>query len=270
MQLAIGLDHQAALGERCHGGRPARNFRREVGRWLVDVNHGLLALLERVVDLAEQVPDRAGLAASIDDWVEPLAARERQERNLLLDRYLALRQALHRRRGSPESKAPVWLRYATAVALASGAGGCSSSLTLLRPSPPQVQAAAPASPPGPDVDGGSTTPDDIGMCEYAALPLPERPTNPSPQDVETTWWAASDWLFGYFDQAKARLPDQIRVRLRGRITPDGLLANARLDDLTGALDGAFLAGLQRLFESLTYPLSAKGLAINYKITFELR
>ena len=264
MQMAIGLDHLAALAERCHCGRWTRDFRREVGRWLVDVNNGMLALLERVVDLAEQVPGTADLATDIDRWAGPLQSQERHERDELLGRYLELRRELHRHDGKTDGRsAPSWLRYAAAVALATGGGGCSSSLTLYHPRPPHVER-----PPG----AGTNVhpPIDIGICEYAAFPLPEKATSPSSEDVETTWWAASDQLFDYFDKAKVRLPGTIRVQIRGHITPGGLIENAKLEDLTGSLDDGFLAGLKRVFESLTYPSSAKGLSINYKITFELR
>ena len=273
MQMAIGLDHLAALVERCHRARWTHGFRRDVDRWLTDVNAGLLTLLDRIVDQAEQLPTSADLSTDLERWAAPIRSQEQQERNLLLDRYLELRRELHRHDSKTDARsAPSWLRYAAAVALATGAGGCSSSVTLFRPPPPHVQPPSPAEPPAAEPDGGTDLdpPGDIGICEYAAFPLSEKEPTLSSRQVEDIWWAASDQLFDYFDKSKVRLPDTLRVKLRGSITPDGRLRDAKLEDLTGSLDDGFLAGLKRVFESLTYPSSSKRLSVNYKITFDLR
>jgi hypothetical protein len=72
MQMAIGLDHLAALVERCHRARWTHGFRRNVEGWLTDVNTSLLTLLDRVVDQAEQLPTSADLATDLERWAEPI------------------------------------------------------------------------------------------------------------------------------------------------------------------------------------------------------
>ena len=269
MQMAIGLDHLAALAQRCHRGRWVRIFRRDVGRWLIEVNLGLLALLERVVDLAEQ--SGAALGVGGDGIVDDLQTEERHARGLLLDGYCRLRDYLYTHTtavGRAGKAAPNWLRYAAAVVLVTGAGTCSTSLRLRREPYHQVEPPAREETP----DGGPEMVD-IGLCEYEAPPLfprHEPDISISSKDVESSLRESSGILFDYLDKSKVRLPDNILVRIKGRITSAGILEEVELEDLSSLPDTSFLAGLKEAFKSITFPASSKGISIDYKITFELR
>jgi anaerobic magnesium-protoporphyrin IX monomethyl ester cyclase len=267
MQMAIGLDHLAALTQRCYRGPWTRSFRREVGCWLVEVNLGLLALLERVVDLAEQCGAKKSLGLGVDGMVDDLRTEERHARGSLLDGYWRLRESLYahtKAEGRVGKAAPSWLRYAAAVVLMTGAGACSTSLRLRRE--PYHQVDREETP-----DGGPSMVD-IGLCEYEAPPLFPRhqPDISISQDIESRLRESSGILFEYLDKSKTRLPDNILVSIKGRISPAGILDEVQIEDLSGLPDTSFLAGLKDVLKSIPFPASSKGISIDYKITFELR